>query len=238
MKQLLIVTALALAPLSPVFAWSECGHHVIAAIGFDLLTESEQSELLRILEAHPRYAEDFTPPKKIRNIERWRIGTAGYWPDIARKHPQYNRPTWHYQLASTLTIGSESSVKVPQTPGPCPTSATLDTQELHLAQAVELCRRVLADVSQPLGDRAIALTWIAHLVSSICRVSVWRLVDHDAILAAVIQHSEKFARPTAGRPRFVGLESPGPTQIVDEIAAHLQPRCGDGPNVSRLHCGE
>ena len=68
MKQLLIVTALALAPLSPVFAWSECGHHIIAAIAFDLLTESEQSELLRILEAHPRYAEDFTSQRHARNL--------------------------------------------------------------------------------------------------------------------------------------------------------------------------
>ena len=146
-------------------AWSESAHHIIAVLAFDLLTESEQSDLLRILEAHPRYAEDFTPPEKIRNIERWRIGTAGYWPDIARRQPRYNRSTWHYQLASTLTIGDETAVNVPETPGPCPSSATLDTQELQLNQAVVLCRHIMADVEEPLGDRAIALTWVAHLVA-------------------------------------------------------------------------
>jgi hypothetical protein len=81
---------------SRVSAWSESGHHIIAVLAFDLLTETEQNELLRILAAHPRYDEDFSPPDKIRNVNRWRIGRAGYWPDVARRQPKYNRPTWHY----------------------------------------------------------------------------------------------------------------------------------------------
>ena len=36
---------------------------------YDLLTEAEQTELLRILQAHPRYAEDFTPPDDVANLE-------------------------------------------------------------------------------------------------------------------------------------------------------------------------
>jgi hypothetical protein len=64
-----------------VSAWSESGHHIIAVLAFDQLNEIEQNELLRILAAHPRYDEDFSPPDKIRNVNRWRIGRAGYWPD-------------------------------------------------------------------------------------------------------------------------------------------------------------
>jgi len=33
---------------------------------------------------HPRYAQDFTPPQKPRDVPRWRIGRTGYWPDVAR----------------------------------------------------------------------------------------------------------------------------------------------------------
>jgi len=147
-------------------AWSETGHHIIAVLAFDQLSEVEQNELLRILAAHPRYVEDFTPPEKIRDVDRRRIGRAGYWPDVARGQPTYNRPTWHYQLASTLTIGDVSAVNVPETPGSCSPSANLNTRGLHIAQAVDLCRGVMGDKSQQFGDRAVTLTWIAHLVSA------------------------------------------------------------------------
>ena len=145
-------------------AWSESGHHLIALLAFDELTPAEQRELLDLLKAHPRYAEDFTPPEKIRNVDRFRVGTAGYWPDIARRQPKYNRPTWHYQLAATLRLGDPSRLQVPETPGPLPAVATLETQSLYIAQAVELCRRVMSDEHAPAADRAIALCWLGHLV--------------------------------------------------------------------------
>ncbi len=100
-----------------VAAWSESGHHLIALLAFDDLTPEEQGRLLEILAAHPRYVEDFTPPEKIRNADRFRAGTAGYWPDIARSQPTYNRPSWHYQLGATLTLGDPSQLQVPETPG-------------------------------------------------------------------------------------------------------------------------
>ncbi len=59
-------------------AWSESGHHLIALLAFDELTSNEQRELLDLLQAHPWYAEDFTPPEKIRNVDRFRVGTSGY----------------------------------------------------------------------------------------------------------------------------------------------------------------
>jgi hypothetical protein len=147
-----------------VAAWSESGHHLVALLAFDDLTPDEQQSLLAILTAHPRYVEDFTPPEKIRNVDRFRVGTAGYWPDIARRQPAFNRPTWHYQLGATLTLGDPSQLQVPETPGPLPPAATLETQELYIAQAVELCRSVLGDPQAAPGDRAIALCWLAHLV--------------------------------------------------------------------------
>jgi len=145
-------------------AWSESGHHLVALLAFDELTPDEQQKLLTILAAHPRFVEDFSPPEKIQNVDRFRVGTAGYWPDIARRQPEYNRPTWHYQLGATLTLGDPSQLQVPETPGPLPPDATLETQDLYIAQAVELCRRVLGNDQAPPGDRAIALCWLAHLV--------------------------------------------------------------------------
>jgi hypothetical protein len=141
---------------------------LIAAIAFSLLTDQEQAELLAVLKQHPRFAEDFVPPEKLANDEertRWLVGRAGYWPDVARRQPIYHRSTWHYELGPTIVLGNPDGIAVPDRPGSLHLDATLETQDLYLSQAVELCRKVLSDKSQPAGDRAIALSWIGHLVA-------------------------------------------------------------------------
>jgi len=62
-------------------------------------------------------------------------------------------------------LGKPDGIVVPKRPGALPLDATLETQDLYLSQAVELCRKVLSDKSQSAGDRAIALCWIGHLVA-------------------------------------------------------------------------
>jgi len=167
----LIASALILVFLLPsqlCHAWSEGGHHLIAAVALSLLTEKEQTELVAVLQKHPRYAEDFVPPEKLPNDEertRWLVGRSGYWPDVARRQPKYHRSTWHYELGASLIIGDTTKLLVPDRPGSLPLDATLETQELHIAQAIQLCRKVLSDKSQNAGDRALALCWIGHLVA-------------------------------------------------------------------------
>ena len=148
--------------------WSEGGHHLIAELAFSLLTEDEQQQLVAILLEHPRFSEDFKAPDALtdsKEIHRWMLGRAGYWPDVARKQPLYDRPTWHYELGSSLVIGDETKAAVPQRPGPLPEAAILQTQELHISQAVELCRKVLRDKQRPATERALAICWLGHLVA-------------------------------------------------------------------------
>jgi hypothetical protein len=149
-------------------SWSEGGHHLIAELAFTLLTEDEQQQLLAILAEHPRFAEDFKAPDALtdpKEIHSWMLGRSGYWPDIARKQPLYDRPTWHYELGSSLVLGDETKAAVPQRPGPLPDAASLETQELHISQAVELCRKVLKDKQRPATGRALAICWLGHLVA-------------------------------------------------------------------------
>jgi hypothetical protein len=169
MKKLtsLFLVLILILPPQAVFAWSEGGHHIIALMAFDLLSKDEQSKLVAVLEKHPRYIEDFAAPEKLPNdteVLRWKIGRAGYWPDVARKQPVYNRSTWHYELGPALILGDASKLKVPERPGMLPASANLETQELHIAQALELCKRTMSNEDSAAADRAIALCWIAHLV--------------------------------------------------------------------------
>jgi len=127
---------------------------------------AEQKQLQELLRQHPRFAEDFAAPENAKASEQlahWYIGRAGYWPDVARSQPDFNRPTWHYQPGSSLTIGD--AVNVPETPGVLPEGATLQTQDLYIAQAIELCRRTLRSGTSSDADKAIAICWLAHLVA-------------------------------------------------------------------------
>jgi hypothetical protein len=159
---LLLAVLIIFQPL-PILAWSEGGHHIIAVLAFDLLSKDEQAKLLSTLEKHPRYQEDFTPPTLPNDTEvaRWRVGRAGYWPDVARRQPKFHRSTWHYELGESMTLGK---VKVPDRPGPLPADATLETQSLYISQAIELCRLKIKDTS-PQEEKALALCWMAHLVA-------------------------------------------------------------------------
>lgn len=53
----------------------------------------------------------------------------------------------------------------PENPGPVPPDATSGTQNLYIAQAIELNRGILADKTRSDRDRAIAISWLAHLVA-------------------------------------------------------------------------
>ena len=161
---LMIAGAAVFLVVSKVSAWSETGHHLVALLAYDLLQPDEQHQLLTVLASHPRYAEDFTPPKKGDNADRFRIGTAGYWPDIARDQPIYNRPNWHYQLGAALVLGDATKCKIPEFPGPLPAGSTLQTKgALHRSGAGTVPARnegrsvIIAGPShRPLLDRSLS----------------------------------------------------------------------------------
>jgi S1/P1 Nuclease len=120
---------------------------------------------LRILKEHPRFAEDFKIPGNVKNANHWLIGRAGYWPDVVRSGTgkSFSRPAWHYQLGACDVIGTVSNI--PAFPGPLPTDATLETQELHIAQALQLCKQVLHSPTESDSNKAIAICWLCHLVA-------------------------------------------------------------------------
>ncbi len=165
--QWLLLLFSCLGAVKPVFAWSEGGHHVIALIAFDRLSPGQQQKLLELIKSHPRYSEDFKPPKSMigsAEINRWIVGRVAYWPDVARQVPEFDRPTWHYELGPTTTLGDVNKLKVHARPGSLPKDAGLFTQSLYISQAIQLCSNTLQDQSRPGSERAIALCGLGHLV--------------------------------------------------------------------------
>ncbi|GAB5404579.1 MAG: hypothetical protein Aurels2KO_28100 [Aureliella sp.] len=155
-----LVFASLLACSQASYGWSECGHHIIALLAFDRLDAGQQSEVIRLIRAHPRFTSDFAVPKGIKNEERWLVGRAGYWPDVARRYPDWNRPTWHYELGASVVLGRVTPDSDPRS---VPDDATLKTQQLYASQAFFVCKRILTDKRRSDADRAVALCWVLHI---------------------------------------------------------------------------
>ena len=164
MRYLLVCIMLITLTPRPAHAFSEGGHHIIAVMAFQALPPDRQRELLGILARHPTFESDFKAPENVNNKKLWLIGRAGYWPDVARRSEIYNRPSWHYQLGSTLNIGK---VTHPGDPDLLPTDATMESQDLHIVQAIQLCKQVLNDEEAQGSERALALCWLCHLIADI-----------------------------------------------------------------------
>lgn len=159
----ILIAVVALCP-SVANAWSEGGHHLIGLVAYHLLDDGQKAAFQGMLAQHPRFTEDFAVPGNVATADRWRAGRAGYWPDVARSQPAFNRPNWHWEDAVTLVVGDREGVRLPRHVTKLPRGANLQTEDLHASQAIALCQRVLNDASQPAADRAIALCWLGHLV--------------------------------------------------------------------------
>ncbi len=163
----LVVNAL---PQSYVMAWAESGHAIISYLAYSQLPKEKQLAFEDLLRSHPNWNVDFVVPEELPiGLERkkWFIGRVGYWPDVARDYEEYNRPTWHFQLGACMTMGDVSNISIPTDPVELPANASLDTQELYVLQALELCNRVLSNKENPPEQRAIALCWVAHLIADL-----------------------------------------------------------------------
>jgi hypothetical protein len=162
----LLIVALLLCP-SVASAWSEGGHHLIGLIAYHLLDDEQKAAFQELLAQHPRFADDFKVPANVNDPDRWRPGRASYWPDVARDFPEYNRPNWHWEDAVTLVVGDRNAVQLPNHVTRLPRLADLDSKDLHASQAIVLCQRVMGDATETPSDRALALSWLGHLVGDV-----------------------------------------------------------------------
>ncbi len=169
-KLFLSLVSIMLLTSIEVRAWSESGHAIITYLAYKRLPIEKKKALAEIIKQHPKWKEDFTPLPELTDVEeqtKWRIGRIGHWPDEAREYEEYNRPTWHYQLGASMTMGRIDGIAIPKDPVKLPDDATMQTQELHILQALELCRNVLKDRTEESSQRALAMCWVAHLVADL-----------------------------------------------------------------------
>ncbi|WP_169972670.1 S1/P1 nuclease [Tautonia rosea] len=148
--------------------WNDCAHRVIAAIAFEELPPEARQAIVEILDQHPA-AQDAT----FWAEHRWngddaalnRFMNAAVFPDDAKRpgpFKRYDIGRAHY-INFRIMVDGEGRVEV------LPPLQDLDDDDPHgdilesLATNLEIAR----DRSAPTSDRALALSWIFHLVGDL-----------------------------------------------------------------------
>ena len=182
----LILVAASITAAVPVLAWDSVGHRVSAAVAAEYLDPGVRQRLVAILEAHPRFQEDFLDeaPGFIDasdplDLERWLLGQAAFWPDIARGLPRgerarYHRGNWHYidgaWLRGAATVQGNVYVGIdpfPDIAGPAGETIRSESAVDNVVVALDYNMRLLADPDTEAGRRAVALCWVLHLAGDI-----------------------------------------------------------------------
>lgn len=179
----LLGALVALGLARPAAAWNAAGHMQIALLAYDELPEDTRARLATLLEAHPRWHEDFLPalPAGLATQAeraRWSFAYAATWPDVARGQPAYEHGTWHY-VNLPLELRGSALASCKQARRELPASerriAAIHAERRargepgipagdSILRALPDNQRTLADASAPREARALALSWVLHLV--------------------------------------------------------------------------
>ena len=178
--------ACALATAAPALAWDAVGHRVSAMVAVEFLEPGVRQRLVEILEAHQRFQEDFLneAPGFIDtsdpfDFERWLLGQAAFWPDIARGLPagereRYHRGNWHYidgaWVRGLATAQGNSYVGI----DPFPDIAGMEARAIrseadvdNVVLGLDYNMALLTDSATDPARRAVALCWVLHLAGDI-----------------------------------------------------------------------
>lgn len=183
MRRARLVVSLALAVLAcavPARAWNGSGHRQIALLAFDSLSPGSRSRLSALLRQHPLFAEDFLDhlpaDLPVAERDRWLFSHAATWPDVARGRPDYHRGAWHYvNLRLRLHAPASGERGLPRLSSCAEGRASMEQARTRpdavapgpfdVEGAVSRARGMLGDLAAPPGERALALSWLLHLVA-------------------------------------------------------------------------
>jgi len=146
-------------------AWGTVGHHVIALIAWDSMTEATRLKAVALMQQAPPEAglTSLFPKGDGPLAERQRdfFSIVATWPDMIRNpnpasRHAFSRPTWHTRYFFWKQEAGRV-VELPNMPVPAE----------NAVERLEFFNRVLADQNQPASDRAIGIAWVLHLVGDV-----------------------------------------------------------------------
>jgi hypothetical protein len=222
----LLGAALVLAVAPPALAWNAHGHMLVALLAYDSLSEGKRATLARLLQAHPRYHQDLLPalPATLgtdAERSRWLFAIASTWPDIVSRQPEYAHGTWHYVNLplwlqdGTLTTCREARRRLPESRRRI---LQLDAERRargepgipagdSILEALPNNQRTLADPAAPAEARALALSWVLHLVGD----------AHQPLHAVAVFAEKRFASGDRGGNDINILDSAAPASAARSL---------------------
>lgn len=163
-----------------VRAWNDTGHRIVALVAYERLTPERRAKLIKLLEKHPRFAEDFEKrtPRGLSGEDRsrWIFSQGAVWPDIARDYRnvdgrlyrRFHRGPWHYvnkpiyldDKARQMLTGKLPEIREE----PVEDRAA---ERMNIVQALKWNISVVRDEKKDPAERAVALCWVMHLVGDL-----------------------------------------------------------------------
>ncbi|MEW4570461.1 S1/P1 nuclease [Tautonia sp. JC769] len=163
---LLLTAAADRAPAASL--WNDCGHRVIAAIAFEELRPEARRAIVELLDQHPA-ARDATfwaqHPLNGDDAALNCFMNAAVFPDDAKRpgpFKRYDIGRAHF-INFRIMVDRDGEVEV------LPPLRDLEDDDPHgdILESLETNLAIARDRSAPDSDRAVALSWIFHLVGDL-----------------------------------------------------------------------
>ena len=146
--------------LGPASAWNDTGHQVVALIAWDNLSPAARSKLVAAMRQAPPESQlpGLFPldnrPLEVREREFFR--RAATWADLVRGVPELHHSTWHHRNFYWKQERGQP-IDLPD----------LQVNPENVLERLSHFRTRLADPTLPVGQRAIEIAWVLHLVGDL-----------------------------------------------------------------------
>jgi hypothetical protein len=155
----------------PALAWNATGHEVVAEIAWRELKPAVREKITALLKEHPQYTTYLAPADVQPDAPEYNLRVfmrAAIWSDLVRsgrgRDREFHHPEWHY-VDFPIVLGNVDLAAA----GLPPTSDKLEEGKppQNLLQAFEFNLQRLRTADTPAPDKAVALTWVEHLVGDV-----------------------------------------------------------------------
>ena len=141
-------------------AWNPRGHMIVSSIAYQTLSKQNQAIITNLLQQHPEYLrkwkQDYHRLTDDVELGLYLFMRASVWPDEIRNrnHPQHHMdaPKWHY-MNYKLTFPFDGVMDI--------------VDHDNVLDAIKTCLRTYRSKTTSDKQKAIALSWVAHLVGDI-----------------------------------------------------------------------
>lgn len=199
-RKLVCLSLLLLLPFGSS-AWWGRGHMVVAAFAYLEMDKNQQQEVTNLLKFHPEYERswksEYAKYRKKMDLGMFLMMRASVWADeIKRKnHPAYEmrHNNWHY-VTYKITFPDKFVTTLPD-----------GSKEPNVVWGIDQAQKQLQNQKLDKAERAIALSWLVHLVGDIHQPLHCGSVFNDTYPKGDLGGNKQYVRPKGKAMKLHGL---------------------------------